>query len=66
MAEVGKIFLVQITGMVLHKNGEVKNCWGIEKGSVTGIYMDDFVNKQAWDGEVKIDWGTIFDGDCRG
>ena len=66
MAEVGKIFLVQITGMVLHKNGEVKNCWVIEKGSVTGIYMDDFVNKQAWDGEVKIDWGTIFDGDCRG
>ena len=66
MAEVGKIFLEQIAGMVLHKNGEVKNHWGIEKGSVTGIYMDDFVNKQEWHGEVKIDWGTIFGGDCRG
>ena len=45
MAEVGKINLVQIAGMVMQKNGEVKNCWGIEKDSVNGICMDDFVNK---------------------
>ena len=63
MAEVGKINLVQIAGMVMHKNGEVKNCWGIEKDSVNGICMDDFVKKYEWDGQVKIDWSreTIFD-----
>ena len=36
MVEVGKIFLVQITGMVVRKNRTVKNCCGIEEESVIG------------------------------
>ena len=43
MDELGKIFLVHITGMVVHKKREVKNCCGIEKESVGGDCKDYFV-----------------------
>ena len=31
--------------MFVRKNEEVQNCWGIEEGSISGDYKDDFVNK---------------------
>ena len=42
---IGKIFLLWIVGMVLHNKREVKNCWVIEEGDVSGDWKDDFVNK---------------------
>ena len=46
MDELGKIFLVQITGMVVHKKREVKNCCGIEKESVGGGDCKDYFVKK--------------------
>ena len=45
MVEVGEIFFVKITGMAMRKNEKVQNCLGIEEGSVSGDYKDDFANK---------------------
>ena len=36
---------VETTGMVAPKKTEVKNCWGIEKGSVSKDCKDGFMNK---------------------
>ena len=41
--------------MVVHKKREMRNCWGIEEGIVSGDCKDDFVNKVE---------ERIFDGDC--
>ena len=41
--------------MFVRKNEEVQNCWGIEEGSISGDYKDDFVNKYGRNKEVKID-----------
>ena len=54
MAEVGKIFLMKIVGMVLLENKEVKNCWDIEEGSVSGICKDDLMNKEGCNRGVKL------------
>ena len=43
MAEVEKRFLVQIAGMVVRKNSDVKKCCGIEEGSVNVDFKDNFV-----------------------
>ena len=45
MVEVRKVFLVRIDGIVLRKIREVKNCRGIEIGSVNGVRKGDSVNK---------------------
>ena len=45
MAEGGKIFLVEIAGMVVCKNREVKKRCCREKWSVSGDCKDDFVKK---------------------
>ena len=68
MVEVRKIFLVLTAGIVAHKNKEVKNCWGIEIGTVNGVCMDNSGNKWEWGGEVKIDWSRerVFGEDCSG
>ena len=36
---------MQIAGMVLRKNSEVKKCRGMEEGSVRKDFKDDFVEK---------------------
>ena len=35
MAEVRKKFLLQIIGMVVHKNKEVKKCYGTVEGRIS-------------------------------
>ena len=39
------VFGVGIAGMAVRKNREVKNCWSIEKASVSWDRKDGFVNK---------------------
>ena len=41
--------------MAVCSNREVRNCCGIEEGSVSGGCKDNFVNKYRWNREVKID-----------
>ena len=55
MAEVGKIFLLPVACMAVSKNSEVKKCCGMEEGSVSKDFKDDFVKKQGWKNEVKVD-----------
>ena len=45
MSEVGRIFLVQIAGMVVRKYSEVKKFRDVEEGSVSKDFKDDFVKK---------------------
>ena len=40
--------------MAAHKNREVKNCRGIEDGSVSGDCKDVFMDKYGQNREVKI------------
>ena len=42
--------------MALCTNREVKNCWGIEKESVSEDSKNGFVNKWEGNREVKISW----------
>ena len=51
--------------MVVRKNREVKNCWGIEQGSFNGC-KDDPVNKWGWNREVKIDLSIETDLGLKG
>ena len=46
---------MKIAGMILRKNEEVQNCWGIEKGRFSGNCKDDFETNSGWNREVKID-----------
>ena len=55
MAEVGKIFLVEIDcifRMIVRKNEQI--CLCIEEGRLSGDCKDDFMNKKGWNREVKI------------
>ena len=69
MAEVGKILLMLIVGTTVGENKEVKNCWVIEEGSVSGDYKDDLMNKSGLNRvkrvKVSLNEEQIFGGDCR-
>ena len=54
MVEVGKILLMYIAGITVGKNYEVKNCRGIEEGSICGDCEDDFMNMEGRIRQVKI------------
>ena len=45
MAEVRKIFLLKIAGMIVRRNREMKDCYSLEEVSVSGDGKDDFVKK---------------------
>ena len=54
MTEVGKIFLVQIAGMVVRKNGEVKNCWGKRKLVLMGLVWMILRTRKSGMGRWKL------------
>ena len=45
MVEVGKVFLMKIVDVAIRKKREVKICWEIEEGDVSGGFKDNFLNK---------------------
>ena len=49
-------FGVGIAGMAINENMEVKNCLGIEKGSVSEDCKYDFVTKSGSNREGRIGW----------
>ena len=54
MAEVGKVYLVQIAGMVVRKNGEVKNCWGKRKLVLMGLVWMILRTRKSGMGRWKL------------
>ena len=68
MAEVVKIFLVYIAGMVVRKNMEVKRAAVWRKGVSAGIVRIILLKSKGGIGKLKlteVEW-KAFDGDCRG
>ena len=49
------MLLVQIVGMAVRNNKEVRNSQDIEEGSVSSCCKDYFVNKLGWNREVEIE-----------